>query len=122
MKLPGWLKVLLGVAGFLALLWLGTAAFFYFAFGREPAPIPFDASLWSDPGRDEQARYAMRQGLQPLLIGKTQAEAEALLGKPDWEGRGWYKLGPQPGFGIDDVWLELTYQDGKVSACALRYD
>ncbi|MBI5239405.1 MAG: hypothetical protein HY926_02955 [Elusimicrobia bacterium] len=91
---------------------------------REPKPIPFDQQVWNDPNRGEQSRYAMHEDLiaEHRLIGMTKAEIEALLGKPDWEGRDWYKLSPQLGFGIDHIWLEFTYQDGKVAAHKLAYD
>jgi hypothetical protein len=122
---PRWVKVTLWSVGAIVVLYLTSAwAIVNIFMVSEPRPIAFDQHVWQSPKRGDQARHAMLADLieKHKLVGMTRPEIEGLLGKPDRPGREWYKLGPQSGFGIDDVWLELTYKDGKIIKHETKYD
>jgi hypothetical protein len=123
--LPKWVEVILISAGTLGALYLLSVwVLLNVLMIDEPKPIQFNQSAWQSPDRGKQTRHAMLGDLiaKHKLVGMTRSEIEALLGKPDWPGRGWYKLGPQLGVGIDDIWLELTYEDGVVIKHEIKYD
>ena len=112
--------------GLMAFCFVGRACYFRYA-GR-----PFDPAAWQDPVRVKQGvRLAMADRLigRGALVGKTRAEAIALLGKPSDEGyfREWdlvYWLGPERGFiSIDSEWLVLRIgRDDKVIECRIVRD
>lgn len=87
-------------------------------------PIPFNAEQWktADISSLDRIRYRMHQDLlrRYSLIGMTHEELIALLGPPsnseyfkEWDIR--YPMGPEPGVGIDFIWLVFKLQNNRVA-------
>jgi hypothetical protein len=87
-----------------------------------PSDIPFDAAGWvAAAAGSDQTRYRMHKDLlrRHPLVGMTRSEVTALLGPPTRTNyfREWdmvYVMGPEPGFGVDNVWLVLRLADERV--------
>jgi hypothetical protein len=77
------------------------------------ATVRFDAAAWQQGDHSAQAEALDACG---LLIGKTRAEVRAMLGAPDDRDADGiaYDVGPDS-LGIDDMFLDVRFSDGKVS-------
>lgn len=97
----------------------------------EPRPIAFDAERWKAVSRQstDNTRYRMHRDLvrKHGLVGMTRAEVVDVLGPPtatnyfrEWELVYW--MGPEPGFGVDSVWLLMRLEDDRVTEYSVTTD
>jgi hypothetical protein len=107
------------VAGLLYVVFMIAAVAYILA---PPSDIRFDAAGWAAAAAgSDQTRYRMHKDLlrRHSLVGMTRDEVTALLGPPTRTTyfREWdlvYVMGPEPGFGVDQVWLVLHLADERV--------
>ena len=95
-----------------------------FGFGNSfSSEMPFDSKKWKEVNLyvGEDTRYRMHKDLlrKYKLIGMSKEEVLDLLGPqssptrfPEWDLRYW--MGPEPGIGIDSIWLVIKLKDDKV--------
>lgn len=87
--------------------------------------LPFDSQAWkrADVSSLERIRYRMHEDLLKRypLIGMSKENLIELLGPPvnseyfrEWDLK--YPMGPEPGIGIDFIWLVLKLRDDTVIA------
>ena len=112
----------LAVAGLIGVLIL--AAILLPALYDVSPPLPFDSASWiAATSATDRTRYRMHRDLlrRHQLIGMTRPEVTRLLGPPtetdkfqQWDQVYW--MGPEPGLGVDSVWLLLRLApDGRVA-------
>ena len=78
-------------------------------------PIAFDSEVWTSD-RDERPRMVADLLANHSLVGIPSDELDAQLGPPDSRlGDHWIYWAGTDGI-IDDMWLDLTVQGGKVAA------
>lgn len=124
---PRWLKIVVWLVGLLTLAtvaFVGYVFYVYVTLLRDisPPPLAFDSAAWiAATASTDKTRYRMHKDFlsKHPPVGKTRAEVEKLLGPPAQTGyfREWdmvYPMGPEPGFGVDSVWLVFRLQDGRV--------
>ena len=87
------------------------------------AHIPFDPVKWRQVELYtlDNTRYRMYPDLlmRHTLLGMSKQEILELLGSQsdpeyfrDWDLRYW--LGPEPGIGVDSIWLVIKLQESRV--------
>jgi len=112
----------IGIAIVLVLIAFGSYAVYVKL--KEPRPIKFDSLQWKNVPQNSSVdtRYRMHKDLiaKYKLIGMTREEIIELLGPSsdltsfkEWDFN--YILGPDPGMGIDPVWLVIKLQNNRVA-------
>jgi len=124
---PPWLKLVVGLVGLLTIAVVAGFAFVAYVYVSllrdiSPPPLKFESATWiAATVPTDKTRYRMHEDLlrSHLAIGMTRAEVVALLGPPartayfkEWDMV--YPMGPEPGFGVDTVWLVLRLQADRV--------
>lgn len=124
---PRWLKVLVALVGVFTVAVV--AGFLYVTYvyvtlfrDISPPPLQFEAATWiAATSSTDKTRYRMHEDLlrSHPVIGMTRDEVAGLLGPPaqtayfkEWDMV--YPMGPEPGFGVDSVWLVLRLRDDRV--------
>ncbi len=96
---------------------------------HESHPVTFDSSIWRD-AEDEnhlnctyiRLRMASYLVKNDILINKKESEIISLLGEPQNHGAisgSAYWLSP---LGLDSMWLQIVYQNGKLKEYAIIND
>ena len=120
---PPWLK-LVGLLTIAVVAGFAFVAYVYVSLLRDisPPPLTFESAIWvAATSSADKTRYHMHEDLlrsQPV-VGMARAEVVALLGPPartayfnEWDRV--YPMGPEPGFGVDSVWLVLRLHEDRV--------
>ncbi len=123
------LATLLGTS-LLGVLYVGLV--YFVLSGMAPPPkMPFDSERWIAAGArsDDETRYQMHEDLirTHRLVGLARDELAALLGPPTdtvyfREYGIVYHMGPEPGFGVDSVWLVMRLDGDRVVECRVLTD
>lgn len=115
----------------LLLLWPSTCYAMASSHHKNKESLPFDAQQWRQVSlhSTDNTRYRMITDLfkQYPLIGMRKEQILELLGPQsdeeyfrDWHLRYW--LGPEPGIGIDSIWLVMRCKDGVITEYRLLTD
>ena len=120
-----WFRPLLAVVLGTLVLAIGFVGLLYVTLAplQPPPKIPFNAERWHQAGVSslDTTRHQMHEDLlrRHPLVGTSRDEVVALLGPPthtnyfrEWEMV--YHMGPEPGFGVDSIWLVLRVADERV--------